>query len=574
MTNLTHNEPRKAGPGRLLMSVATVSAVVVGAAGIVAAQGQAAPPDHEGPTPGPLYERFQHPQLKHGVLTIAGTTGDDTIELGLKAGQPDVLQVDVGDGRKHPFHFKRKNIDSIYVDAGDGNDAVSVDEANGVFTDTIATTLDGGDGNDTLAGGSGSELLLGSGGDDSIDGNGGADTALMGSGDDTFVWDPGDGSDVVEGQDGNDRMVFNGAAAAEQVDVSANGSRLKFFRNPGNITMDTASVETVDFNALGGTDTITVNDLTGTGVSKVNLDLAAALGGTAGDGQADRITVNGTAGDDIVAVSGDSGGVTVGGLSAQVSVRHQDPTDELGVNGAGGVDSLSAVALAAGSIALTLDGGAAGDRIAGGPGVEKSIGGDGNDSIDGNGGADTALMGSGDDTFVWDPGDGSDVVEGQDGNDRMVFNGAAAAEQVDVSANGSRLKFFRNPGNITMDTASVETVDFNALGGTDTITVNDLTGTGVSKVNLDLAAALGGTAGDGQADRITVNGTAGNDAIAVSGDAAGVSVTGLAASIGIRHAEAANDRLEVNTLAGSDTVSSGGLGAGLIQLFVDGVLVP
>jgi len=74
MTNLTHNEPRKAGPGRLLMSVATVSAVVVGAAGIVAAQGQAAPPDHDGPTPGPLYERFQHPQLKHGVLTIAGTT--------------------------------------------------------------------------------------------------------------------------------------------------------------------------------------------------------------------------------------------------------------------------------------------------------------------------------------------------------------------------------------------------------------------------------------------------------------------------------------------------------------------
>jgi hypothetical protein len=58
MTNLTHDEPRKAGPGRLLMSVATVSAVVVGAAGIVAAQGQAAPPGHDGPTPRPLYEKF------------------------------------------------------------------------------------------------------------------------------------------------------------------------------------------------------------------------------------------------------------------------------------------------------------------------------------------------------------------------------------------------------------------------------------------------------------------------------------------------------------------------------------
>ena len=508
------------------------------------------------------------------MLTIEGTKGDDTIVLRLQAGRPDVLQVDVGDARKHPFHFKREDVDSIYLDAGDGNDAVSVDEANGVFTDTIATTLDGGDGNDTLAGGSGAETLIGSGGNDSIDGNRGADTALMGSGDDTFVWDPGDGSDVVEGQDGSDTMVFNGAAGAEQVDVSANGSRLRFFRNPGNITMDTAGVETVDFNALGGTDTITVNDLTGTGVSKVNLDLAGSLGGTAGDGAADRVIVNGTAGDDIVSVSGDAAGVNVSGLPAQVAMQHQDPADELVVNGAGGTDSISAAALAAGSIALTLDGGSGGDRIAGGAGVEKSIGGDGNDSIDGNGGADTALMGSGDDTFVWDPGDGSDVVEGQDGNDTMVFNGAAAAEQVDVSANGSRLRFFRNPGNITMDTASVETVDFNALGGTDTITVNDLTGTGVSKVNLDLAGSLGGTAGDGAADRVIVNGTAGNDTIAVSGDAAGVNVTGLAAAIGIRHAEAANDRLEVNTLAGSDTVSSGGLGAGLIQLFVDGVLVP
>ena len=254
--------------------------------------------------------------------------------LRLQADRPDVLQVDVGDARKHPFHFERKDVDSIYLDAGDGNDAVSVDEANGVFTDTIATTLDGGDGNDTLAGGSGAEMLIGSGGNDSIDGNRGADKALMGSGDDTFVWDPGDGSDIVEGQDGSDTMVFNGAAAAEQVDVSANGSRLRFFRNPGNITMDTASVETVDFNALGGTDTITVNDLNGTGVSKVNLDLAGSLGGLVGDGAADRVTVNGTAGNDIVSVSGDAAGVSVSGLPAQVAVQHQDPADELVVNGA------------------------------------------------------------------------------------------------------------------------------------------------------------------------------------------------------------------------------------------------
>ena len=70
-------------------------------------------------------------------------------------------------------------------------------------------------------------------------------------------------------------MRFNGANVAEHIDLSANGSRLRFSRDVGNITMDTNGVETVDFNALGGADTITVNDLTGTDVRNVNVDLAA-----------------------------------------------------------------------------------------------------------------------------------------------------------------------------------------------------------------------------------------------------------------------------------------------------------
>ena len=45
--------------------------------------------------------------------------------------------------------------------------------------------------------------------------------------------------------------------------------------------MDTAGVERVDFNALGGADIVTVNDLTGTDVTDVNVDLASTLGGAA-----------------------------------------------------------------------------------------------------------------------------------------------------------------------------------------------------------------------------------------------------------------------------------------------------
>ena len=194
-------------------------------------------------------------------------------------------------------------------------------------------------------------------------------------------------------------------------------------------------------------------------------------------------------------MSGDASGVAVSGLTAAVAIQHHEPNDKLVVNGLGGNDGISAAALAAGVIDLTLDGGARDDTLAGGRGVEVLLGGDGNDSNDGNGGNDVALLGSGDDTFVWDPGDGSDTVEGQDGSDTMLFNGANASERIDVSANGERLRFFRDVANITMDTDDVETVDFRALGGADTVTVNDLTGTDVQLVKTDLAATLGGAAG-------------------------------------------------------------------------------
>ena len=85
--------------------------------------------------------------------------------------------------------------------------------------------------------------------------------ALLGAGDDVFQWDPGDGNDTVEGQDGTDTMLFNGADGDEIFEISANGERVRFTRNVGNIVMDLNDVEAIDLNALGGADTTTVNDL-------------------------------------------------------------------------------------------------------------------------------------------------------------------------------------------------------------------------------------------------------------------------------------------------------------------------
>jgi Ca2+-binding RTX toxin-like protein len=203
----------------------------------------------------------------------------------------------------------------------------------------------------------------------------------------------------------------------------------------------------------------------------------------------------------------------------------------------------------------------------GGLGADVFRGSQGDDLINGGDGNDVAFMGAGNDTFVWNPGDDNDTIEGQAGFDTMLFNGANVAENIDISANGGRVRFFRNVANVTMDLNDVEGIDFNALGGADVMVVHDLSGTDVTEINFDLTA---GGVGDGQPDSVIVEGTNGDDIIQVVGDASGVDVLGLAARVNITGAEAANDRLTVNARAGDDVVEASGLAAGAIQLTANG----
>jgi Ca2+-binding RTX toxin-like protein len=468
-----------------------------------------------------------------------------------------------------PFSIDIGTSEALVLNANGGDDTFTA--GNGLAT-LIAITVDGGTGNDTITGGDGNDMLFGGDGDDTVNGGRGNDSAFLGAGDDTFVWNPGDGSDLVEGQAGSDKMVFNGANIAEKIDVSANGPRVRFTRDVAAITMDLNGVENVNFAALGGSDTITVNNLAGTGVTTVNLDLANPPGTGTGDGLGDSVIVTGTNGNDTIQVTGAGTSYAVTGLAALVSVTGSEgANDTLTVKALGGNDSVSASTLQALVLkTLTIDGDTGNDTLLGSGGVDTLIGGDGNDFVDGQQGNDTALLGAGDDTFQWDPGDGSDIVEGQDGVDKMVFNGANIAEQVDASANGTRVRFTRDVGGIVMDLNGVEKIDFNARGGGDTIALNDLSGTGVTDVNIDLAGTPGSGIGDGAADLVTVSGTLGNDTIVVGGSANGVTVTGLAAKVTIKAPEAANDKLAVNGLLGDDSINATALQAGALSLTLNG----
>jgi len=256
-----------------------------------------------------------------GTLHISGTPHADRITLRLSAADPNRLEVDARDDGSADFSVDRTTFAAIDIAPGNGDDTIKIDERNGAFTTTERTTVFGGNGDDTFIGGSGAEVFFGGRGNDFTDPNGGADTAFLGQGNDTFVWDPGDASDTVEGENGTDTLVFNGSGGNEFMAATANAGRVLFTRDLGRIVMNLDDVETIDVNARGGSDTISVNDATGTDLTRVNVDLAGTVG---------RVAVAGTAGDDTVAVDANGGAVDVEGLAAAVRITNADPaTDEL-----------------------------------------------------------------------------------------------------------------------------------------------------------------------------------------------------------------------------------------------------
>jgi hypothetical protein len=120
-------------------------------------------------------------------------------------------------------------------------------------------------------------------------------------------------------------------------------------RNVANITMDLSGLEEVDLATLGGTDTVTVNNLTGTDLGHVNVDLNGT-GGVA-DTLVDTVVVTGTAGPDVVTVGATNGVLEVEGVGSQVFVTSAEPeldvldfvvqgADEVHVLGTSGPDNM------------------------------------------------------------------------------------------------------------------------------------------------------------------------------------------------------------------------------------------
>src|SRR5688500_7802004 len=374
-----------------------------------------------------------------------------------------VLSV-IGDAQDNTIEVSRNAAGNLLVNGG----AVNVIGGTPTVANVARVDIFGLGGHDTLTlnesngalpaaqifGGKGNDTIIGGSGGDFLFGDAGNDT-LLGKGGFDFLFGGanndtltgGDADDQVFGESGDDRMVWN---PGDDTDLNEGG----------------AGTDTVDVNGGNGAEVFTTT-ANGTRVRFDRLDPAP--------------------------------------FNLDIGT-----SEKLVLNMNGGNDRFSATGNLAALIQITADGGTGDDTILGSNGADFLFGGDGADFIDGQQGNDVAFMGANDDVFQWDPGDGSDVVEGQSGNDRMLFNGSAGSEIFQSSANGGRVLFTRNLGNIVMDLNDVEAIDLNALGGTDSLTVNDMSGTDLVELNASLASTIGGTAGDAAADTIIVNGTNGD----------------------------------------------------------------
>jgi Ca2+-binding RTX toxin-like protein len=109
--------------------------------------------------------------LNNGLLTVAGTAGNDTIVV-----EPfGTTQVRVTDNGKVTF-FNKASISSVIATLGNGNDSY-----DGRWM-SQSQTISGGAGNDTIRGGQGADQMFGQDGDDMLRGHEGADLFSGGAG--------------------------------------------------------------------------------------------------------------------------------------------------------------------------------------------------------------------------------------------------------------------------------------------------------------------------------------------------------------------------------------------------------
>ncbi len=530
-----------------------------------------------------------------GFATVTGGAGTDTV-TGSTGG--DILSVNTLE----------------ILNTGNGNDVVSVTDANGLtanlgagndaltFTVANATdSVDGGADSDTVTGSSAADTLTVTN-VESVDGGAGTDIINVSG---TLSVNGGADADTVNGSAGTDNITVT---AVEEVNANAGndsvtatdsllgsanlgaGADVLTFQAAANATVDGGlDADTVigsgnsdllvltaveSLQAGTGADTVTVTDSTSIsanlGGGSDSILFTAAANATVDGGLDSDVVSGGTFNDFITvvgveSVSGDGGNDTIAvNDSTLVTISAGDGNDAIDLFD-GANDNVTATGFA------TVDGGNGTDIMAGSFGndlvsltnVETFDAATGNDTVTADSSLVTVLLGGGDDVLTYtaaanatvDGGSGADTVTVSTGNVNDVFQ-LANVESVN-SGNGS--------DTITFTAAAMATV--NAGGGVDSVSGSSGNDTLTFDTN-SVESADGGAGTDSLqftgngAQLITlagfesINSGAGNDSITLS--AANTAVVTIDAGAGNADAVSASGGADSLIVSGLENLSTGG----------------
>jgi len=325
--------------------------------------------------------------------------------------------------------------------------------------------------------------------------------------------------------------------------------------------MDLNDIEVVDFNALGGADTISVNNLASTDVTTVDLNLASTIGGSTGDAQSDTVIVQGTSGDDVILVNGNTISTSILGLAAQINITGAEAaTDRVTINALAGDDVVDATSLVAGAIQFTADGGSGNDILLGGAGNDTLLGGDNDDVLLGGPGVDVLDGGFGDNIVIQDGVSATSSV--------LTLFGNALDNSLVVSRNAAGNLLLNGVIIPNFTIANTALIRVYGLGGNDTIIFDEASGAlpaGLVVGGAGNDVITGGSGGDllfGGGTNDTLLGKGGFDLM--FGGAGNDTLTGGDADDQV-FGEADNDRMIWNP--GDDTdLNEGGSGTDTVEV--------
>jgi Ca2+-binding RTX toxin-like protein len=474
---------------------------------------------------------------------IIGQNGSGDIEVtmfGITQAFSGVTEVIINSDNGNDFVQVAENVSALVrVNLGDGEDVFIGGGVGGVV-------VNGQNGNDQLTGGIHAQTLNGGAHDDTITGGLGIDNVTGGSGNDIFVWTVGDGQDVVIDGGSNDvnevdlfRLLgVDGQVLNAVVNAAPTGTGFQLV--VGSETLLVTNVESLGVEAGNAADLITVNDLGGSLLDIINIDLGS-------DGVQDTVTVNGTNSADGFNVDFTNITVDLGGTSSTIASTNIEKVggvsvgifgigsaqDELYINTLGQVDTIGVDSIGP-RLQTTIDSGTGSDVITVSSSAGRLNGIDSKLIINGN------LPTSGSDyLYIDDSGDSAaDVYTLTSGN---LSSNDLAPGGIDYS-NIEHLIITLGTGADTFtigSTHSGETI-VNANNGNDIVNVRTIAG--ITTIN-----------GEGHVDTVNV----GSSAAGTVGDAnnnSGGNLAGIGALLTISGGVAAGDTLNVDDTGNSATV--------------------